>query len=363
MNGGASFAELSGHEFLEALYAEAGAQGIPLSASIELTERCNLGCVHCYLGDQAALRSQRERELSTGQWLDVLDQIADCGCLRLLITGGEPLLRQDFAAVFEHAKRLGLLVTVFTNGTLVDDTTSELFHRLPPYAVEITLYGATAQTYEAITGVPGSFLRCMGGIKSLRALGVELGLKAILMGPNKHEIHLIADLARSLGTRRFRFDSEIQGAFGGDHSPLDVRLEPHEAVRFELACPETKTALQDYFHRRQGLEPSHPELLYGCGAGRSGIHVNPYGQLQPCLSVRNIGFDLLQGGLSDGLRVIRQQLEARTVPHASPCPQCADRTVCSACPAFSLQERGSEEQAAEYQCQLTKLRRQLVASG
>jgi len=355
-------AELSDGEFLQAFTRKLTAVGIPFSASIELTERCNLRCVHCFLGDQRLAHRRREQELSTAEWTDILDQIAALGTLRLLITGGDPLLRPDFAEVYSHAKRLGLVVTVFTNGTLVTPEIVELFRALPPYAVEISLYGATAETYEAITRVPGSFRRCLDGIERLRELGVDLGLKTVVMKGNQHEIAGIAELARSLGTLRFRFDTEIQGAFGGDRRPLTVRLEPEEAVRAELSCPETAAAWRDFFRRREGLVAAPSERLYACSAGESFVSVDPYGRLQPCLAVHHMSHDLRGSTLVAGLAAVRRQLADRQVPLAFECSTCEDRIFCSACPAFALQEHGAEERPAAFQCHVTKIRRRFLGS-
>jgi radical SAM protein with 4Fe4S-binding SPASM domain len=352
-------AELSEGQFLEALVRKLAAAEIPFSASIELTERCNLRCVHCLLGDQSLLQRRRSDELGTADWLGILDQIAALGTLRLLITGGDPLLRPDFADVYRHAKQLGLVVTVFTNGTMVTPELVELFRDLPPYAVEISLYGATAATHEAITGVPGSFQRCLDGIERLRSAGVDLGLKTILMKSNQHELDGIAALARSLGKLTFRFDTEIQGGFGGDRRPLAVRLEPEEAVRAELSCLETAKAWTDFIRRRERLKPAPADTLYSCGAGKSGFSVDPYGRLHPCLVVRHIAHDLRGATLAAGLAAIREQLAAHKTPLDFACSTCEDRTVCSACPAFALQELGIEDRPAAFQCSMTRIRRRV----
>mgnify|MGYP000497106757 CR=1 FL=1 len=105
----------------------------------------------------------------------------------------------------------------------------EVFRDLPPTGVEITLYGATPETYESVTGVPGSYERCMSGIERLREAGIRLGLKTVLMVPNRHELHQIGHMAKTLGDKKFRFDIEIQGAFGQDSKPLEVRLDPATA--------------------------------------------------------------------------------------------------------------------------------------
>ncbi len=355
-----NLAEMSDEGFLRAFFRKTEAQGIALYASIELTERCNLGCVHCYLGEQKALHNNSHRELNTEQWCKILDQLTALGCLRLLITGGDPLIRRDFAKIYRHAKQCGLFVTVFTNGTLINDEVIELFRELPPYAVEITLYGATAETYEAITGSPGSFARCLNGIERLKTLGIELGLKTIVMQSNKHELHKIEAMAQQLGNRQFRFDIEIQDSYGVGNNPLSLRLEPDEGVRLEQECPDVANAWADFIRQRRGQTPSNPENLYSCGAAKNGLHVSAYGMLQPCLAVRHVAYDLLNGPLKDGIREIRERLAEKKISLNNNCNGCTDRMVCTACPAFAMQENGIEDRHAEFQCRVTKLRRSFV---
>ncbi len=354
-----TLSELSDGEYLRLLSQKAEEQSIPLLSSIELTERCNLQCVHCYLGDQQAIQRKRDRELSTEQWKGILDQIAAIGCLRLTLTGGDPLLRVDFAEIYSHARKLGLMVTVLTNGTLIEDSLIELFAELPPYKVEVTLYGARATTYEAITGVPGSFERCLAGIERLRACNVALSLKTVLLRANQHEFLQIGELGRRLGNRQFRHDLEIQAGLRGDRLPLSARLDPDRAVEVEFSSPEVIEAWRRFYRVRQGVEV-HSRRLYQCGAATRSFHIDPYGQLNPCVSVRHVGCDLLQEELGDGLEIIRGILAEKPAPPDYPCNDCPERSVCNACPAFSFLETGCEEKPAEFLCQVMMMRRTLI---
>ena len=146
--------EVSITHFAERLNREILAKRIPLTGSIELTHRCNLRCVHCYCNLPAGERKAMSRELTTEEVLDIYDQIAEAGCLWLLITGGEPLLRKDFREALAGAKQRGFILTLFTNGTLITPETADFLTEWRPYSIEITLYGATRETYEKITGVP-----------------------------------------------------------------------------------------------------------------------------------------------------------------------------------------------------------------
>ena len=209
----------SNEEFLRGLSRRAAAERVPLSGSLALTHRCNLRCVHCYLSGAPAPRA----ELTADQWRHVLDEVAEAGCLTLLVTGGEPLLRSDFGEIYRHARSNGLLVTVFTNGTLVSDEVIDLFAEYAPRAVELTLYGATAGTYERITGVPGSYDRCRAGMERLLRAGINVRAKTVLMTLNAHEFSDIEQLALDWGVR-FRFDAAIFPRLNGDRAPLALAL-------------------------------------------------------------------------------------------------------------------------------------------
>ena len=174
-------------EWTEAFRARAARTRTPVSATLELTRRCNLRCVHCYLGDQAEQHRLKDRELAAAAMKAAVSEWAQAGCLYLTLTGGEPLLRPDFPEIYRHARERGLVVTVFTNGTLVTEEIAGLFREFPPRKVEISLYGATAATHDGVTGVPGSHARAWAGIRRLQGAGVRVALKTVLMKSNLAE--------------------------------------------------------------------------------------------------------------------------------------------------------------------------------
>lgn len=323
---------------------------VPLTGSVDLTARCNLRCVHCYLGPQLADGPQ---ELETDLWLSIIDEVAEAGCLYLLITGGEPFLRRDFADIYRHVRRKGIIPTVFTNGTLVSSEILGLFREYPPHTVEISLYGATAETYEGITGVRGSFAACMDGIRRLIDNGTAVKLKTILMTLNSHEFYDIENTAKVLGTK-FRFDPCIFPRLNGDRSPLELRVPAGEAIEKELSDPERVKSWAAYAERYAG--GSNPDSLYTCGAGVTSFHVDSAGQLKPCLMTKDPVHDLRRGGFLDGWnRVIPKIREKRPGP-GYPCGRCEQWTFCSFCPAFFGLENHQEDVCSEYVCSMGELR-------
>jgi len=340
--------------FLTAFNAKADRQRIPVSGSIELTRRCNLSCIHCYVGGDARGGAP---EMDTGKVLSIIDDICEAGCLYLLITGGEPLLRKDFPEIYRHAKSCGLIVTVFTNGTLVDEGTLELFEDLPPYLVEISLYGASAATYERITGVAGSFERCLRGVRGLLARKVRVGLKTILMTENSAEFHAIRKIADDLGVK-FRFDAEIFPRLDGNTAPLGLRVPPQEAIEKEFCQDERRLQWKRYLEKTLGTPAS--DRLYLCGAGITGFHVDAGGILQPCLMAHGITYDLVKGSFRTGWRDVIGGIRELKAEGDAECNRCEKRHLCGYCPAFFALENGSEHVRSEYVCALGGRRYRMV---
>ncbi len=145
------------------LHNRAAAHRQPVNGTFELTERCNLSCIMCYVGQSpsdVARRAKDAKELSASAWLTLASDAVDNGMVFLLLTGGEVFLRPDFFQIYEPLTRMGLRLMLYTNGTLITDAVAQRLAQAPPSPIEIPLYGATAATYEAVTGVTGSYVRC-----------------------------------------------------------------------------------------------------------------------------------------------------------------------------------------------------------
>src|SRR5215467_11599283 len=167
----------------------------PLDVAIELTHRCPLNCQHCYnnlpMGDSAA----RSSELTSEEYRRLLDQLQGAGVLWMLFTGGEIFGRKDFPEIYKEAKRRGFLVTLFTNGTLITPALADMLAEYRPFEIEITLYGATRETYEALTRIPGSYDRCLRGIRLLLERNLPLKLKTVPTTINRHEVYEMKRIA------------------------------------------------------------------------------------------------------------------------------------------------------------------------
>lgn len=339
--------------FSEDLHAKAGQQRVPLNGSFEVTLRCNVRCQHCYIPfDERAGSSQDE--LSLVEIERIFSEMADAGCLWLLLTGGEPFLRKDFLKIYDSAKRKGFILSVFTNGTLLTEKIADHLAEWRPFAIEISLYGATQATYERVTGVPGSYARCMQGIELLLERKLPLQLKSVLITLNQHELEQMKRFSESLGLE-FRFDPVINAGIDGSQYPTQFRLDPQEIIRTEVQDPLRAEKWPRVLEEFSQSEINSTQM-YTCGAGRSGFHIDPTGKLCLCLTARTPNYDLRHGSFKEGWERFMTSMLALEYSRSFSCTGCNLRPVCAQCPAMGLTEFGDPEGVVPFICQLAHLR-------
>jgi len=326
---------------------------VPLYATAELTWRCNFRCVHCY---QEGLRG-RHRELSTAEWKRLLNELAELGCLFLTLTGGEPLVRRDYAEIYTHAVERGFLVTVFTNGSKVTAELLGLWSRLPPRKVEITLYGMSPETYALVTGRPDGFARAVEAIDAIHALGVRLELKVPVMRPLIAEIPAMQAFADTRGLP-LRTDTSLFPRLDGDPAPLAYRLTPEETIAFRAERPGFGEELDACFGTARDLG----ERVYVCGAGSNALNVDPSGHIQPCVISRGASLDWREVDARTAWAGLAAEA-ARTHQSATGCGSCGARGGCSRCPGLSWMETGGIEGRVDHHCQVTALKLKILGEA
>ncbi len=341
-------------QFSKDLHETVVSERIPVGGSVEVTARCNLRCVHCYINLPAGDREARERELSHRELCHILDQTADEGCLWLLLTGGEPLIRSDFLGIYTYAKKKGFLVTLFTNGTMITPRIADHLAEWRPFALEITFYGRTQETYERVTGVPGSYTRCIKGIELLLERKIPLKLKSMIMTLNRHEVWDMKGYAETLGVE-FRFDPVLNMRVDGGQKPAEFRISPEEVVALDMADEKRLKAWHEFNEKFWG-PPLHPEYIYQCGAGVSTFHVDPYGHLSACVMSRIPSYDLRQGTFHQGWHEFVPQVLAQKWSQDVSCKSCELISMCGQCPGWAFMESGDPEEPVGYLCQIARLR-------
>jgi radical SAM protein with 4Fe4S-binding SPASM domain len=352
-----SYGELSAH-----LHQRQSGERVPLQVSIEVTRRCPLECLHCYnnlpMGDLDAKR----RELSKEEHFRVLDELVEMGCFWILYTGGEIFARKDFLEIYTYAKKKGFLITLFTNGTIINEQIADYLAEWPPFAIEITLYGRTRETYEALTMMPGSYDRCLHGIRLLKERGLPLKLKTVATSINKHEVMAMRRFAEEELGLEFKMDGQINPRIDCSHSPLAVRLTPEELVALDMAAPKAVSEYRRLAKRDSENPPnvSVSDTLYFCGGGLGGFALNPYGELGICLISQQETFGVRGSSVREVWEGSLSELRYRKRTQLTKCTNCRIQSMCGMCPANGELENGDRESPVEFLCHAAHLRAAVI---
>lgn len=297
----------------------------PSSAMIEVADRCNERCVHCY-----QVQGQKG-EMPADQIFEILQDLSDSGILFLTISGGEATLRSDLLDIIREARALGFIITLFSNGLRMTRGLAGDLAALEVREVQISLYSDEAEKHDWITQVPGSFQKTVSGIRHLLQAGVAVLVKTPLMVMNMKRQEDYEGWIASLGAVP-SISPDLMPREGGDRSP--------EAL---LADRESSLVAQE----RLGLlpqpgspQPSRQEESL-CGAGK-GVHVEPDGQLRPCTMLEVPLGDAKAGAILDQIRVnpaakLMRTIKWRDLPG---CSECEISAWCHRCHAKSLAEVG-----------------------
>jgi radical SAM protein with 4Fe4S-binding SPASM domain len=335
---------------------------VALEATIEVTRRCPLECAHCYnnlpMDDQQA----RVRELSYQEHCRILDEITDAGCLWLLYSGGEIFARRDFLNIYTYAKKKGLLITLFTNGTMITPKIADYLLEWRPFSIEITLYGRTKETYERLTGIPGSYEKCMSGIGLLKERGLPLKLKSVAVSINKHEIWDMQRFAEDELGLEFKFDAMMSPRIDCSQSPLAVRLKEWEIVDFDLQEPRRMREWKQFAERFNGPvhSPEHSSDIYHCGGGVNGFAIDPEGRMSICVLSHFDTYDLRKGSFREGWEDFLLKVRSKKATMATKCVKCEIKALCGMCPANGELENGHAEKPVEFLCHVAHLRAQVL---
>ncbi|MGA1823938.1 MAG: radical SAM protein [bacterium] len=334
------------------------ARRIPADGSIEVTNRCPLSCVHCYNNLSLIDEEAHIRELTYNEHCHILDEIVDQGCLWLLYTGGEIFARKDFLDIYTYAKKKGLLITLFTNGTLITPEIADYLVQWRPFSIEITIYGNTRKTHEKVTRIPGSYDQCWRGIHLLRERGLPLKLKTMAITLNKHEIWEMKRYVEDDLGLEFKFDATINARIDCTKTPLAMRLSPREIVELDLQDPKRMAEWEEILKRFS--IPAHSDKcagqLYECGGGINSFSIDPYGKLSICTLSRMDSYDLRKGNFKEGWENFIYTVRHKKRAVQSKCVGCTLKSLCGMCPANGELEHMNSEAPVDFLCEVAHLR-------
>lgn len=352
------------HKLME---AEAKDKQIPLSGDFEITPRCNLNCVMCYVRKHPADKLAIEEEMTAGKIISIARQARDMGMLHILLTGGEILIRRDFKYIYEEISKLGLIITLYTNGTLITQDWVDWIATMPPKKVSITMYGASAGTYEKVTGDRDGYRRVVKTIDMLIERKIKVELKTTWVKSCVEEYYQMLEFAQSkclkLSVVNYIFPSRKNEC----SNPLAHRLDPDELGRKEFEIENYDPSNTVKLERDQ-ITYDSDELdkkdinnqngAFRCNAGITSFWLSWRGEILPCGLMNEPKVRVDKSDFKQGWEQLKQ-LRGK-VPVCEDCNKCDARDYCLSCPARLYAENVSFSEPADYLCRHARTRKLLA---
>lgn len=305
-------------------------QRLPYSVLFELTARCNMNCVHCYLQNV-----HDTKELSYDKIIEIIDILYEKGIVFLTFTGGEILLRKDFVDIYLYAKKKGFLVELFTNGYLFDDKIIDALAEYPPLLVDISLYGASENTYRKVTGLQNAFARVIQNCKKLKKAGIRVSLKLPIIDLTYPEIKDMQMLADKLQIP-FVYTFEICNTIDRQDMPKMHQISLNKALEYEFANhykqiqTEGRKSKSNYDEIINELRTN--EKVYSCNVAVNSFVVDYNGKMCPCMKLRHRGIKLEKNNY-EKIWSDFKKYSAQIATMDYKCKGCEALYYCDVCPA------------------------------
>lgn len=331
----------------------------PINGILELTPLCNMNCDMCFVRLSQQEMQKQGRVRSGEEWISLAKEMCRAGTLFVLLTGGEPLLHPDFRDIYITLKKMGMILTINTNGTLIDEKWADFFARYKPRRINITLYGKDEETYEKLCHDPEGYRRVRKAVELLRERHVDVKINSSITPKNIHDLDALCRIAENTGTA-WKFDTYMYPASRERLSPFDQqsRLSPQEAAAARVQIMEKK-------EKENFLQAAARLLSFGnvpegdlipspvqCRAGRSSYVINWQGKMRPCIMLTKPEADVFQLGFSEAWKEITNAVS--NIRLNAKCSACTMLEACQSCAACAFLETGAFDGVPEYMCQYTK---------
>lgn len=293
------------------------------------------------------------------EWISMGEEMERAGVLFLLLTGGEPLLFPDFRRLYLSLRERGIILTVNTNGTLIDADWAAFFGENKPRRINITLYGADDRAYETLCHYPGGFEKTVQGIRLLKERGVDVKINGSVTKSNRNDMEKIYSIGRELGAP-VHMDTYMLPGIHERKLPFEAqsRLEPEEAAAAEMEMLRNEMNPEDLrmYVQQMLLQIKKEGNVYSegitCMAGNCSFAVNWQGEMRPCVTLEEPSVPVFETGFESAWQQISEKVKAYRVNEK--CRQCRLRPVCKTCVASARLETGEYDGLPEYLCRYAR---------
>ncbi len=345
----------------EYVFQKAARNRIPISGTFELTSRCNLNCKMCYIHMTPTEQSVFGSELTTAEWIRLGQAAVKEGMVYLLLTGGEPLLRPDFCHLYTELAKMGLLLSVNTNGTQITPEIVACFQRHKPEYVNVTLYGISANTYGELCGDPNGWEAALRGIRMLKEAGIRVNINTTLVRDNLQDMYRMIQFAKEIDVP-IRTAAYIFPPVRNHHEPFSWVLSAEEmgktAALFDLSVMDTEKIEKRKKTILHCVEQNVPdtEIQQGkrasCMAGRGAFWISWDGKMYPCGMIPNFSQDIRMADFCTAWKQTCESMAQVYLPKE--CSNCRYQKLCPSCAAVFLSVNGASNQLVPDLCERTK---------
>lgn len=333
---------------------------VPINGILELTPHCNMRCNMCFVQLTTAESTKLGSIYSGEEWIRLAQEMQKKGMLFVLLTGGEPLTHPDFKQIYLALKEMGMIITINTNGTLIDEEWAEFFGKYPPRRINITLYGKDEDTYNRLCHYAKGYEKTIRAIELLQARNISIKLNGSITPDNYKDID---DLIRVAEAKKlhWKFDTYMYPAAKERQLVFDQesRLSPEKGARVRVDIMKKQHTREEFLsvvkHYQDAVEQSiaiDVPLEIGCRAAKSSFCINWQGKMRPCVmmnkpeyEVFEVGFVTAWNTMVDDMAQMRMSVE---------CSRCKYKDICTTCAACAYWEAGAFDALPGYMCRYTK---------
>lgn len=333
------------------------------SMQFELTSRCNERCIHCYIPNA---KKDNGKDMSLGQFCNIIDQFAEMGGIHVSLSGGEVFLHKDIIKIIQYCREKDMEICILSNLTSLKDEQIPFIKEANISYLQTSLYSMNPIIHDTITTIRGSQEKTKTALEKLIKANIPVQISCPLMKANKDSYRDILKYAQSLHIKAFS-DYIMMGEADLSTDNLVNRLslsETEKAIRdiieYDLDFPRWIREKRPYINKINKETYSKQAL---CGAGLNNICVSENGDLYPCpgwqsMIVGNINYNSLKDIWENSIELIK----LRKITHADfpKCIDCEAKKYCTMCLERNCNEnKGDMFKIGEHFCKVAFLMKRL----
>ena len=346
----------------EYLHRKASITKTPISGTFELSPLCNMDCKMCYIKMSKEKQESIARLRTNEEWLNLAKEARDEGMLFLLLTGGEPFLVKNFKELYIELHKMGFCISINSNGTMIDEEVIEWLKKYPPMRINMTLYGASDETYERLCNNPKGFTQVTKALSLLKENNIQVKLNCSVTPYNKDDLKEMMDFAEehdlviqatsymfpplrkdeSKIGQNDRFTAEDAALYGAYISAYSNGVD-----NFKAYVDSGQLAIYDADDECGIVEGDHMR----CRAGITSFWMTWEGKMLPCGMIPDNGLDPWEVGFNTAWENAKNIVKDIKLPVK--CAACGKKNECKACAAMVYTETGCYDKVPQYRCDMT----------